>query len=129
LKYEWENPFFDIANYAQLLAKETGDAEFEAISEDMDNAFKDAFVHYRDVSNSVQHLEHYTLSVCLLRQKFYTLDYKTVIPDLKSLNNYNEGYEKCDFHKLTGWGKWLNTNQQALDNNPESGSGGKLPEQ
>ena len=126
LKYEWENPFFDIANYAQLLAKETGDAEFEAISEDMDNAFKDAFVHYRDVNNSVQHLEHYTLSVCLLRQLFYTLDYKTVIPELKPLNNYNEGYEKCDFHKLTGWGNWLNTNQQALDSNPQKGGGGKL---
>ena len=127
LKYEWENPFFDIANYAQLLAKETGDAELEAISEDMDNAFKDAFVHYRDVNNSVQHLEHYTLSVCLLRQLFYTLDYKTYFPILKPLNNYNEGYEKCDFHKLTGWGNWLNTNQQALDSNPQKGGGGKLP--
>jgi len=36
------------------------------------------------------------------------------------------GYEKCDFHKLTGWGKWLNTNQQALDSNPQKGGGGKL---
>ena len=43
-----------------------------------------------------------------------------------AINNYNEGYEKCDLHKLTGWGNWLNTNTQALDNNPEKGGGGKL---
>ena len=43
-----------------------------------------------------------------------------------ALNNYNEGYEKCDFHKLTDWGRWLNMNQQALDSNPHTGGGGKL---
>ena len=126
MKYEWENPFFDIANYAQLLAKETGDAELKAISATMDNAFKEAFVHYRDVNNSKEHLDHYTLSVCLLRQLYYTYDYKTKYPEKNLLNNYNEGYEKCDFHKLTGWGNWLNTNQQALDSNPQKGGGGKL---
>ena len=123
---EQNNPFFDIADYAQLLAKETDDAELKAISATLDNAFKEAFVHYRDVNNSKEHLEHYTLSVCLLRQFFYTYDFKTKQPQLKVLNNYNEGYEKCDFHKLTGWGNWLNTNQQALDSNPQKGGGGKL---
>ena len=126
LKYEWEKPFFDIADYAQLLAKETNDAQLKAISADLDNAFEEAFVHYRDVNNSKEHLDHYTLSVCLLRELFYTYDYKTEIPEFKALNNFNEGYEKCDFHKLTGWGKWLNTNQQALDSNPQKGGGGKL---
>ena len=43
-----------------------------------------------------------------------------------AINNYNEGYEKCDFHKLTGWGKWLDTNEQDLGNNPQKGGGGKL---
>ena len=125
-KNEQNNPFFDIADYAQLLAKETDDAELKTISAALDNAFKEAFVHYRDVNNSKEHLDHYTLSVCLLREFFYTYDYKTKQPDLKVLNNYNEGYEKCDFHKLTGWGKWLTTNQQALDTNPQKGGGGKL---
>ena len=119
-------PFFDIANYAQLLAKETDDAEMKAISATIDNAFEEAFVHYRDVNNSKQHLDHYTLSICLLRELFYTFDYQTKLPQLNALNNYNEGYEKCDFHSLTGWGNWLNTNQQALDSNPQNGSGGKL---
>ena len=125
-KNEFLTPFFDIANYAQLLAKETDNVELKNISATLDNAFKEAFVHYRDVNNSKEHLDHYTLSVCLLRQLFYTFDYKTNAPQLKTLNNYNEGYEKCDFHKLTGWGKWLNTNEQALDSNPQKGGGGKL---
>ena len=92
----------------------------------MDQAFKDAFVHYRDVSNSKEHLDHYTLSVCLLNKQYYTLDYKTRFPAKNLLNNYNEGYEKCDFHKLTGWGNWLSTNQQELDSNPQRCGGGKL---
>ena len=125
-KFQWEYPFFDIANYAQLLAKETGDAELKGISTAMDKAFQEAFVHYRDINNSKQHLDHYTLSVCLLNYMYYTADYKTFYPTAGFLNNYNEGYEKCDFHKLTGWGNWLNTNQQELVSNPESGGGGPL---
>ena len=125
-KNEFFNPFFDIANYAQLLAKETDDAELKTISAAMDKAFDEAFVCYRDVNNSKEHLDHYTLSICLMSKLFYTYDYMTNIPQLKALNNYNVGYEKCDFHKLTGWGNWLNTNEQFLDSNPQKGGGGKL---
>lgn len=124
MKIEFFNPFFDIANYAQLLAKETGDTELEVISAAMDQAFKEAMVHYRDVNNSKEHLDHYTLSVCLLSHDVYTHDYMSSNPDI--LNNYDEGYEFCDFHKLTGWGDWLNMNLQSLDSNPEVGGGGKL---
>ena len=126
IKYQWQYPFFDMANYAQLLAKETGDDQLENISARLDQAFEDAFVHYRDVNYSVQHLDHYTLSVCLMHKLYYTVDYKTAGPEFGALNNFNEGYEKCDFHKLTGWGNWLNTNEQSLDSNPENGGGGKL---
>ncbi len=125
-KNEFIYPFFDIANYAQLLAKETDDAELKAISAAMDKAFDEAFVCYRDVNNSKEHLDHYTLSICLMSKLFYTFDYMTKVPDLKALNNYNEGYEKCDFHKLTGWGNWLKTNEQFLNSNPQKGGGGKL---
>ena len=128
LQYEWENPFFDIANYAQLLAKETDDAELKAASADLDKAFSEALVHYRDINNSVEHLDHYTLSVCLMRKFFYTIDYLTKIPEWPAISNFNDGYEKCDFHKLTGWGNWLNMNQQALDHTPEKGGGGPLEE-
>jgi hypothetical protein len=77
------------------------------------------------VNYSKEHLDHYTLSVCLLNHKFYSRNYHNVITP-EPLNNYNEGYEKCDFHKLTGWGKWLDTNEQDLGNNPQKGGGGKL---
>ena len=125
LLLEWIYPFFDIANYAQLLAKETGDTELKAISAAMDNAFKEAFVHYRDVNSSKEHLDHYTLSVCLMNHRYYTADYMQMLVK-KPLNLYNEGYEKCDFHLLTGWGHWLDTNEQDVGNNPHSTGGGKL---
>lgn len=121
---EYVHSFFDIANYAQLLAKESGDTELKAISAAMDQAFKEAFVHYRDISNSKEHLDHYTLSVCLLNHDIYVNDFKSWNPLIEY--NYNEGYEQCDFHKLTGWGRWLNMNQQSVDSNPETGGGGKL---
>ena len=123
---EYICPFFDIADYAHQLAKETDDAELKAISADMDKAFEEAMVHYRDVSNSQQHLDHYTLSVCLMSRESYIYDYKINRSYLSILNNYNVGYEQCDFHKLTGWGRWLNTNQQELYCNPQQGGGGKL---
>ena len=125
LKAEYSCPFFDIADYAHLLAQETGDAEFAAISDEMDDAFKTAFVHYRDVNWSQQHLDHYTLSVCLVNQRYYTAGYKSVNPTFWP-NDFYEGYEQCDFHHLTGWGYWLRMNQQPLDSNPQSGGGGAL---
>ena len=121
---EYVHAFYDIANYAQLLAKESGDTELKAISAAMDQAFKEAFVHYCDISNSKEHLDHYTLSVCLLNHDIYVNDFKSSNKLIEY--NYNEGYEQCDFHKLTGWGNWLNMNQQSVDSNPETGGGGKL---
>lgn len=117
-------PFFDIADYAHLLAQETDDAEMKTIAAEMDNAFKEAIIHYRDVSWSKEHLDHYTMSVCLLHQLYYTYDYKSVNPSY--LCNYDEGYEQCGFHKYTGWGNWLRMNEQRLNLNPQSGGGGPL---
>ena len=121
IQYEHFYPFFDIADYAHLLAQETGDAEMKTIAAEMDNAFKEAIIHYRDVSWSKEHLDHYTMSVCLLHQLYYTYDYKPANPSY--LCNYDEGYEQCDFHKYTGWGNWLRRNEQSLGHNPQSGGG------
>lgn len=121
-------PFFDIADYAHKLAQETEDIQLASISNAIDDAFEEAFVHYRDVNNSNQHLNHYTLSVCLLDKNYYNFDYKTANPDMNILSNFNEGYEKCDFHKLTGWGNWLKINEKILTTNPQNGSGGQLAE-
>lgn len=117
-------PFFDIADYAHLLAQETGDAEMKTIADEMDNAFKQAFIHYRDVNCCNEHLDHYTLSVCLLNKLFYTYDYKSLVPIY--LCNFDEGYELCDFHQYTGWGNWLRMNEQRLNHNPQNKGGGPL---
>ena len=124
------HPFVDLADYAHLLAKETGDAEMAAISSDLDKAFSEAFVHYADVSTNVQHLDHYTLSVCLANNETYTDDasksknIKLIVQH--PLCNFDQGYEQTTFHKLTGWGNWLRTNQQLLWGNPTSNGGGPL---
>ena len=124
------HPFVDLADYAHLLAKETGDAEMAAISSDLDKAFSEAFVHYADVSTNVQHLDHYTLSVCLANNETYTDDasksknIKLIVRH--PLCNFDQGYEQTTFHKLTGWGNWLRTNQQLLWGNPTSNGGGPL---
>ena len=129
-KYSYPHvyPFFDIADYAHKLDQETGDLQLSSISNAIDDAFEEAFVHYRDVNNSNQHLNHYTLSVCLLDKDFYNFDYKKANPGINILSNFNEGYEKCDFHKLTGWGNWLKINEKRLTTNPQNGSGGQLAE-
>lgn len=129
-KYSYPHvyPFFDIADYAHKLAQETEDIQLASISNAIDDAFEEAFVHYRDVNNSNQHLNHYTLSVCLLDKNYYNYDYKAANPGMNILSNFNEGYEKCDFHKLTGWGNWLKINEKILTTNPQNGSGGQLAE-
>ena len=101
-----------------------------AISSDLDKAFSEAFVHYADVSTNVQHLDHYTLSVCLANNETYTDDasksqnIKLIVP--QPLCNFDQGYEQTTFHKMTGWGNWLRTNQQLLWDNPTSDGGGPL---
>ena len=123
-------PFFDLADYAHQLTQETGDAEMAAISADLDKAFSEAFVHYADVSTCKQHLDHYTLSVCLTNNTFYTESdftsqlFEAYSPEARCF--FEQGYEQTTFHKLTGWGNWLRTNQQLLWGNPTSGSGGPL---
>ena len=122
---EFQDPFFDIADYAHLLANETGDAQMKTIADEMDNAFKAAFIHYRDVSWCKEHLDHYTLSVCLAHQLYYTYDFKSANSTMFP-NNFDEGYEQSDFHKYTGWGNWLRMNEQSLAHNPQCGGGGAL---
>ena len=115
-------PFFDLADYAHKLAEETGDAEFAAISSDLDQAFDKAILQRADISWSVQRLDRYSLSVCLYHQMFYNFDFVGVGMPFDS--NLYEGYEQSTFHKLTGWGNWLRTNTGQPWGNPTSGGGG-----
>lgn len=117
-------PFFDLADYAHKLAEETGDDKMIAISADMDRVFDDAIIHYADVNWNEQHLDHYTLSVCLYHRAYYNYDYLgTGVPWLA---NICDGYEQCTFHKLTGWGNFLRINEQLPTGNPTSGGGDPL---
>lgn len=132
--YSFIYSFFDLADYAHLLAAETGDSELAAISQDINDAFNKAFVSCIDVNLNQQHLDHYTLSVCLYNETTY----KETIERLKELvkplfvptpkNNIQEGYEQSAFHELTGWGNWLKTNQQFPWGNPTSQGGEPLEE-
>ena len=117
-------PFFDLADYAHKLAQETGDKQLVAISDDIDRAFNDLIIHYADVSWNEQHLDHYTLSVCLYHQFYYTYDFIGAGNKIRA--NINDGYEQSNFHKLTGWGNFLRINEAFSIDNPSSQGGGPL---
>jgi hypothetical protein len=112
-------PFFDLQDYADKLAANTGDAELTAIAADLRTAFGKAILQYADVNWSVQHLDHYSLSVSLYHQDDYNYDFIGAGNAVKS--NIGEGYEQCTFHKLTGWGNFLRINTGLPWGNPTCG--------
>ena len=118
------NPFFDLQDYADKLAVNTGDTELTAIAADLRNAFGKAILQYTDVNWSVQHLDHYSLSVNLYNQTSYNYDYIGNGSEAKS--NIGTGYEQCTFHKLTGWGNFLRINNGQPWGNPTCGGGGAI---
>ena len=117
-------PFFDLADFAHKLAEETGDATLAAIAADMDQAFDELFIHSADVNWNEQHLDHYTLSVCIYHNYYYNAD--LIGNGASYLANIGEGYEQCAFHKLTGWGNYLRINDILPFDNPASQGGGPL---
>ena len=123
--YSW--PFFDLQDYADKLAANTGDAELTAIAADLRTAFGKAILQRADINWSVQHLDHYSLSVCLYSQADYNYDFIGNGKDFKS--NIGEGYEQSTFHELTGWGNFLRINTCLPWGNPTSGGGGPIDAQ
>ena len=117
-------PFFDLQDYADKLAANTGDAELTAIAADLRMAFGKAILQYADLNWSAQHLDHYSLSVCLYDQADYNYDFIGNGAKIKS--NIGEGYEQCTFHKLTGWGNFLRINTCLPWGNPTCGGGGPI---
>ena len=76
------------------MAEETGDSELKTISKDLDDAFSKAFVCYTDVNLNQQHLDHYTLSVCLYHNLFYTLGVDVLSQiGLNALNNILQNHQ------------------------------------
>lgn len=117
-------PFFDLQDYADKLAANTGDTELTAIAADLRKAFDKVILQRADISWSVQHLDHYSLSVCLYKDTLYNADIIGAGADIKS--NIGTGYEQCTFHKLTGWGNFLRINAVLPWGNPTSGGGGPI---
>ena len=115
---ELRAPFYDMADFGKQVAKETDDAELKAASADLDRAFNEAILSYRDLSFSGQHLEHYTLTVCMVTGETYAAEFPR---DSVNLCNFDEGYEMSTFHKHTGWGNFLRMNEQSLLSNPRCG--------
>lgn len=123
--YSWANPFFDLQDYSDKLAQSTGDADLQTIADDLRMAFDKAILQSADINWSVQHLDHYSLSVCLYHQGFYNYDYVGAAGNPWNWNcNIGPGYEQSTFHKLTGWGNWLKINTCQPWGNPTSGGGG-----
>ena len=118
------SPFFDLQDYADKLASNTDDGELKAIALDMKQAFDRAILQRTDISWSVQHLDRYSLSVCLYKEAFYNADLIGAGLTIKS--NVGAGYEQCTFHKLTGWGNFLRINTCLPWGNPTSGGGGAM---
>jgi hypothetical protein len=115
-------PMFDLADYAHKVASETADPAFAAIAADIDAAFSHAFIRYEDINwNTEEFLPHYTLSVCLVDRDTYNQDFMNSTVLAPPLCNFNEGYEQTTFHRTTGWGTWLNTNQQRPKGKPSGG--------
>lgn len=105
--------FFDIADYVDKLAEETGDENVVAISRDLRQAFDEAFVHrLKVISPDFPEDIDFTLSMVLVDNNQYLRSFP--------LANYSYGliYSGTEFHQQTGWGNWLSTNTHSPTGNP-----------
>ncbi len=99
--------FFDLANYAENIATYTKDAQFESISQELRQAFRQATIKQVSVTADTKRptLSEYSLSVVLLTKKNFQ-------SKLKHGKTPGEVYEPCLFNQQSHWGNWLNTNEQ-----------------
>ena len=121
-----EKPLFDAADYADCLARETGDAQLLTISKDLRAAFDQAFISHAQVSNLPGSINANTLSVTIVDKATYNME---LTDDTGWTFLFGDSYKINDFHADTGWGDWLAKNEQKPTGNPsgfqESESGEK----
>ena len=106
---------YDAADYADCLARETGDAQLQAISKDLRAAFDKAFLARDHVNNRPDSLSAYTLSVTLVDKTTFAQELKD---DTDNTFTFGESYMATSFHTNTGWGHWLAENNQKPTGNP-----------
>jgi len=106
---------FDAADYADCLARETGDAQLQTISKDLRASFNKSFIARDHVNNRPDFLNDYTLSVTLVDKTTFAQEYTD---DTNNMFLFGDSYKACNFHENTGWGHWLSENMQKPTGNP-----------
>ena len=106
---------YDAADYADCLARETGDAQLKTISKDLRAAFDKAFLARDHVNNRPDSLSAYTLSVTLVDKTTFAQELQD---DTDNTFTFGESYMATNFHTNTGWGHWLAENNQKPTGNP-----------
>ena len=108
-----EDPYFDLLDYARVLADETGDAQLQTIGQEIEQAFGRAILQQVTVDQGKRPaLPAYSLSVVLVDHATF----EAQVPGTQ--HTYRQAYEYSHFHKLTQWGQWLDLNQQLPTGNP-----------
>ena len=105
---------YDAADYAVCLARETNDDQLKAISNDLNAAFADAMLVRAHVNKRKDCLDSYSLSVTIVDKATFAKEFKDGNWDF----TFEESYKATAFHANTGWGHWLNTNEQIPTGNP-----------
>ena len=108
-------PLFDAADYADCLARETGDAQLQTISKDLRAAFDKAFISRAQVNNLPGFLNAYTLSVTIVDKTTFNME---LTDDTGWKFLFGDSYKINDFHVDTDWGDWLAKNEQTPTGNP-----------
>ena len=108
-------PLFDAADYADCLARETGDTQLQTISKDLRAAFDKAFISRAQVNNLPGSLNAYTLSVTIVDKATYNME---LTDDTGWTFLFADSYKINDFHVSTYWGDWLAKNEQKPTGNP-----------
>ena len=106
---------FDAADYADCLARETGDAQLQAISKDLRASFDKAFLARDHVNRRPDFLNAYTLSVTLVDKTTFSHE---LTDDTGYKFTFGDSYKATAFHDNTGWGHWLAENGQMPTDNP-----------
>ena len=113
-RVENEVDLYDARDYANKLAKETGDETLKKIAKELSEKIDELTLSRNLEAHYVEDapLDHYSLSVTLVDKETYN----EKIIGIDATNR--DSYELTTFHKETGWGDWLNTNTHVPTGNP-----------
>lgn len=106
-------PYYDLLDYAQVLAEETNDAQLKTIGKELEQVFGRVILQQVTADMGIRlALPSYSLSIVLLDHDTFDAQ----VPGKQ--HTYRQAYEYSDFHQLTQWGQWLDMNQQLPTGNP-----------